>query len=195
MDHGYAVLIWILYRPQGSQVWGGDQGNCSWGYHAAKSSNRMLCKTEEYHLNIETLQLCLWIMLSYHLFYGNVCKGQQINLRCTLQGVPTFKKKVWRKYFCFCFLTSLTTQKAENTLIILCFILYRIGSWLHASRDFICNRFRLTFFFFLYIFFLKAIHKSEEEIKATAVEGALTGCYAKQRSTTWTLKGCSSVCG
>ena len=25
------------------------------------------CKMEEYHLNIETLQLCLWIMPSYHL--------------------------------------------------------------------------------------------------------------------------------
>ena len=37
------------------------------GAMRSKSSNRMLCKTEEYHLNIETLQLCLWIMPSYHL--------------------------------------------------------------------------------------------------------------------------------
>ena len=45
-----------------------------------------LSKTEEYHLNIKTLQLCLWIKPSLHLIYGNVCKRQQINLRCTLQG-------------------------------------------------------------------------------------------------------------
>ena len=106
MDHGYAVLIQILYRPQGSQVWGEVQGNCNWGCHAAKSSNRMLCKTEEYHLNTTTLQLCLWIMPSHHLLYGNVCWGKQTNLRYTPTGVPTlifFKlkkhpKKGWQHF-------------------------------------------------------------------------------------------------
>ena len=38
------------------------------------------------------MHLCLWIMPSYHLLYGNVCKWQQINLRCTLKGCQTFKK-------------------------------------------------------------------------------------------------------
>ena len=38
---------------------------------------------------IKAIALCLWIMPSYHFLYGNVCKGQQINLRCTL---PTLKK-------------------------------------------------------------------------------------------------------
>ena len=49
---------------------------------------------EEYHLNIKTLQLCLWIMLSYHLFFVNVCQGQQINFRCTLQGCQPLKKSL-----------------------------------------------------------------------------------------------------
>ena len=57
-----------------------------------QSSNQVLCKMEEYHLNIETLQLCLWIIASYHLLYGNVCTQQQINLRCTPQVCQPLKK-------------------------------------------------------------------------------------------------------
>ena len=49
-------------------------------------------RMEDYHLNIKTFQLCLWIMTSYNFLYGNVCKGQQINLRCNLQGCQPLKK-------------------------------------------------------------------------------------------------------
>ena len=48
-------------------------------------------RTEEYHLNIKTMQLCLCIVPSYHLSYENICKGQKINLRCTLQGCQHLK--------------------------------------------------------------------------------------------------------
>ena len=36
MDNGYTVFIRILYRQQGSQVWRGNQGNYSWGFHVHK---------------------------------------------------------------------------------------------------------------------------------------------------------------
>ena len=63
MDHGYAVLIRILYIHKSEEEIKAIavEGACG------QNSNRMLCKTEEYHLNIEKLQLCLWIMPSYHL--------------------------------------------------------------------------------------------------------------------------------
>ena len=68
-----------------------------------QSSNQMLCKTEEYHPNIKTLQLFWWIMPSHHLLYENVCKGQQINLRCTLKGCQPLKRYIYiykcLKYF------------------------------------------------------------------------------------------------
>ena len=53
----------------------------------------MLCKTEENHLNIETLQLCSWIMPACHLLK---CKriSNQLKMHPTL--VPTFKKPIYQ---------------------------------------------------------------------------------------------------
>ena len=158
MDHGYAVLIQRLYRPQGSQV-GGNQGNCSWGCHGAKISNRMLCKTEEYHRNIETLQLFLWIMPSYHLLYGNVCKGLQINLRCTLKGCQPLKRYI------YIYINVLNILREKYTTSIL------LGSLMSSEfgQNFFVDIFfsPITFFYFEKYFKTtknEVIHKMKRQI-------------------------------
>ena len=51
----------------------------------------MLCKTEEYHLNIEMLQLCLWLMPSYQLIKKCKCMYRTTNkLKIHSTGLPTF---------------------------------------------------------------------------------------------------------
>ena len=58
--------------------------------------------------NIETLQLCLWIMPSNHILNMDMYvkdgprKGPLINLRCTPQGWPTFENlyiKIYKIYY------------------------------------------------------------------------------------------------
>ena len=97
MDHGSAVLIQILHRPQGSQVWGGLQGNCSWGCHLAKAFTR--CQglagsalqdggvTSE-HWNFAAL-ICHNASTSL-IICGNMCLDTN-KLKIHLIGIATFK--------------------------------------------------------------------------------------------------------
>ena len=43
---------------------------------------------EEYHLNFKMLLLCLWIIPSYHLLDGNVCKVEAVESLVRLSGIP-----------------------------------------------------------------------------------------------------------
>ena len=106
---------------------------------------------------------CSSVLPSYHLLYGNVCKGQQRNLRCTLMGCQPQRKKTsvcelntetkrdlgrskhWKKYSCsfkccpkfanrFSYGSIFSPKISEWIMKIISLNLLKSSSWAHEQK-------------------------------------------------------------